>query len=56
MDGLCKGKERDKRINRISKLFVVVGRFCCLDGALQYSTQWSSGWIDRQNRQTDRKT
>lgn len=29
-----KGKERDKRINRITKFFVVVGRFCCLDGAL----------------------
>lgn len=51
-----KGKERDKRIKQNIQVLVVVGTFCCLDGALQYSTQWSSGWIDRQNRQTERQT
>lgn len=35
MDGSCKGKERDKRIKQKIQVFVVVGRFCCLDGALQ---------------------
>lgn len=33
--------QRDKRINRRSKFFVVVGRFCCLDGAftVQYTVE-----------------
>lgn len=51
-----KGKERDKRINRISKFLLLLAGFVVWMAHLQYSTQWSSGWIDRQNRQTERQT
>lgn len=56
MDGLCKGKERDKRINRITRVLLLLAGFVVWMAHLQYSTQWSSGWIDRQNRQTERQT
>lgn len=55
-DRLCKGKERDKRINRISKFLLLLVDFVVW--MAHYSTLHSeaSGWTDRQNRQTERQT
>lgn len=42
-EGMGYAKERKgiRGLNRISKFFVVVGRFCCLDGAftVQYTVE-----------------
>lgn len=48
--------QRDKRINRRSKFLLLLAGFVVWMAHLQYSTQWSSGWIDRQNRQAERQT
>lgn len=46
-----KGKERDKRINRITKFLLLLAGFVVwmahLQYMVQYSTQWSQ-WMDRQ--------
>lgn len=52
-DGLCKGI---RGLTEDPSFLLLLAGFVVWMAHLQYSTQWSSGWIDRQNRQTERQT
>lgn len=47
--GYAKERKGIRGLNRISKFLLLLAGFVVWMAHLQYSTQWSSGWIDRQN-------